>query len=86
MKKTGGRKSRWTVPDTLICSLSSSNTVQTGSVEEGGGEHQWNTIIINGPQGGSDKPLEQHFPLAGLREGTEYQAGSTTSLWRQLRR
>jgi hypothetical protein len=30
----------------------------------GGGEgveHQWNTIIINGPQGGSDKPLEQHL-------------------------
>jgi hypothetical protein len=47
----------------------------------GGGEgveHQWNTIIINGPQGGSDKPLEQHFPLAGLREGTEYQAGGNT--------
>jgi hypothetical protein len=37
-------------------------------------EQQWNTIIINGPQGGSDKPLEQHFPLAGLREATEYQA------------
>ncbi len=26
-----------------------------------GVEHQWNTIIINGPQGGSDKPLEQHL-------------------------
>ena len=34
---------------------------------------QWNTIIINGPQNGSVRPIQQHFPLGGLKEGAAYQ-------------